>query len=410
MITEQAEVFVGGEEFVHLLAVLLGQDGAGGVDQHAAHFHHLAVALQDLFLQGDQHRQPLGGIAPLGIRIALEHAKAGAGHVQQQAIRALFEALDGLAAGDDPGLHVVGTGAAGALLEVFELPLFHVHRQQAALALHHGGQMQGLAAGTGTGVDHPHAGGYVQRRRDVLGAGILLLEPAVSKGVGAKQGGIRGHFQGALDPFHRYSGDLLFGQRRLQLVTGALEGVDPQVTLGHGGQGGTLGRPGIAQLLAAELFQPGRAAIHQYRVFLGFGQAATKRLFIEAIQGRVVGLSYLVESMPAVQQRPDVLLGLADLNTGQGAVEAEATQQIAGDQGNPCLFLRFEFDAGEVTGIGAIQGETLAQHIVNNGNDQVPETGQQWGFEHEINLGQKKTNRRHGDAAQKLINPRNDRG
>lgn len=124
----------------------------------------------------------------------------------------------------------------------------------------------------------------------------------------------------------------------------------------------------------------------------------------------MVGLGYLVKSVPAVQQRPDVLLGLTDLDAGQCAIEAEATQQIAGDQGNPCLFLRFEFDAGEVTGIGAVQGETLAQHIVNNGNDQVPETGQQWGFEHEINLGQIKTNRRHGDAAQKLINPRNDRG
>ncbi len=113
----------------------------------------------------------------------------------------------------------------------------------------------------------------------------------------------------------------------------------------------------------------------------------------------MVGLGYLVKSVPAVQQWPDVLLGLTDLDAGQGAVEAEATQQIAGDQGNPCLFLRFEFDAGEVTGIGAVRVRPWPS-IVNNGNDQVPETGQQWGFEHEINLGQIKTNRRHGDAAQ----------
>jgi hypothetical protein len=71
---------------------------------------------------------------------------------------------------------------------------------------------------------------------------------------------------------------------------------------------------------------------------LGFGQTATKRLFIEAIQRRMVGLGYLVKSVPAVQQRPDVLLGLTDLDAGQCAIEAEATQQIAVDLGNPCLF------------------------------------------------------------------------
>ncbi|BEE05709.1 hypothetical protein VAWG002_29050 [Aeromonas veronii] len=45
-----------------------------------------------------------------------------------------------------------------------------------------------------------------------------------------------------------------------------------------------------------------------------------------------------------------------------------------------------------MTGISAVEGKTLTEHIVNNGNDQIPETGQQWGFEHEINLGQIKMN------------------
>ncbi|MNC62790.1 hypothetical protein D3C75_1128510 [compost metagenome] len=94
-----------------------------------------------------------------------------------------------------------------------------------------------------------------------------------------------------------------------------------------------------------------------------------------------------------MQQRPDILFGLTHLDAGQEAIEAETTQQVAGDQGNPCLFLRFEFDAGEVTGISAVEGEALTEYIVNNGNDQIPETGQQWGFEHEINLGQKRMNR-----------------
>ena len=285
----------------------------------------------------------------------------------------------------------MGTGAAGALLEVLQFPLFHVHGQQTALALHHGGQVQGLAAGTGTGVDDPHAGLDVEGRSHQLGAGILLLEAAIGKGLGTEQGGVRGHLQGSLHSVDEHCGDMLFGQHGLQLVPGALEGVDPQVTLGHPGQGGTLGRPGVAQLLAAEFFQPGRAAVHQHRVLLGLGQAAAERLLVEAIQGRVVGLIYLVEGVPAVQQRPDILLRLTDLDAGEEAVEAEAAQQIAGDQGNPCLFLRFEFDAGEVTCIGAVEGKTLTQHIVNDGNDQIPETGQQWGLEHEINLGQRKS-------------------
>ena len=344
-------------------------------------------------MQGNQHRQPLGGVTPLGIRIALEYAKTGAGHVQQHAVGTLFEALDGLAAGDDPGLHVVGTGAAGALLEVLQLPLFHVHRQQAAFALHHGGDVQGLATGTGAGVDDAHARGHFQRGRDQLGAGILLLEAAIGEGLGAEQGGVRGDLQGSIHPIDGDGGDVLFGQNGLQLFPAALEGVDPQVALGHPGQGSTLGGPGVTQLLAAEFFQPGRAAIHQHRVLLGLGQTATERLFVEAIQGRVVGLGNLVEGVPAVQQRPDIFFGLTHLDAGEEAIEAETTQQVAGDQGNPCLFLRFEFDAGEVTGIGAVEGKTLTQHIVNDGNDQIPETGQQWGFEHEINLGQKRMNR-----------------
>ena len=185
---------------------------------------------------------------------------------------------------------------------------------------------------------------------------------------------------------------MLFGQNGLQLFTGALEGVGPQVALGHPGQGGTFCRPGFAQLLATQLFQPARATIHQHRVLLRFGQTAAKGLFIETIQSGAVRLVNFVKSVPGMQQRPDIFLGLTHLNAGQGTIKTEATQQIAGDQGNPCLFLRFEFDAREVTGIGAVQGETLAQHIVNNGNDQIPETGQQWGLKHEINLGQIKMN------------------
>lgn len=79
--------------------------------------------------------------------------------------------------------------------------------------------------------------------------------------------------------------------------------------------------------------------------------------------------------MPAVQQRPDILFGLTHLNTGEETIEAETAQQVAGDQGNPCLFLRFEFDAGEVTGISAVEGKALTEHIVNNGNDQIPKRG-----------------------------------
>ncbi len=360
MVIPQTIVVVGSQEFVHLLTVLLGQDGAGCIDQQTPHLHHLAVTLQYLLLQGNQHRQSLGGVAPFGIRIALEHAKTGAGHVQQYAIGSAFEALDSLAALDDAGFHVVGTGTAGALLEVFQLPLFHIHGQQTALAFHHGGDVQGLAAGTGAGVDDSHARGDFQRRCNQLGACVLLLEPAIGKRLGTKQGGIRGDLQGGSDPFNRNCVDLLLGQCSLQLLPRAFEGVDPQVTLGHPGQGGALCRPGLAQLLAAQLFQPGRATIHQHRIFLRFCQAATECFFVEAIQGWMVGLNYLVEGVPTVQQWPDVFFGLTHLNTGQGTVEAEATQQVAGDQGNPCLFLWLDFDAGEVTCIGSVQGETLA--------------------------------------------------
>ncbi|MNH02697.1 hypothetical protein D3C79_619420 [compost metagenome] len=288
----------------------------------------------------------------------------------------------------------MGTGTARTLLEALQLPLFYVHGQQAALAAHQGGDVQRLAAGTGAGIDDAHAGADFQRGGDQLGARILLLEPAIGKGLGAEQGGVSGNLQRGGDPLDRNGGDVLLGQHGLQLFPGALEGVDPQVALGHPGQGCPLGRPGLAQLLAAQLLQPARATIHQHRVLLGLGETTAEGLFIEAIQAGMVRLGYLVEGVPAVQQRPDVLGGLTHLNAGEEAVEAEAAQQIAGDQGNPCLFLRFEFDAGEVTGIGSVQGETLSQYIVNDGNDQIPGTGQQWGLEHEINLGQIKMNRR----------------
>ena len=138
----------------------------------------------------------------------------------------------------------------------------------------------------------------------------------------------------------------------------------------------------LYQLLAAEFSsQAGQPSIST-RFFLASGQAATERLFVEAIQGRMVGLSAILwRACQLCSSGRDVLLGLTDLNAGEEAVEAEATQQVAGDQGNPCLFLRLEVRCRRVTGISAVEGETLTQHIVSEWQRPDPETEQQWGLE-----------------------------
>ena len=347
----------------HLILVFAGQNAAGGIHQHAARFDHLAVATEDIGLQRHQHRQPLGGIPPLGIRIALEHAQPRAGNIQQNAIGALFETLDGLAGDDEASLDVVGSGATRALFEVVQLPLLHIQRQQTTAPLHQGGQVQGLATGAGTGVDDPHPRLNVEIGGDLLRASILLFEPALLEGLGTEQGGIVEHLEGTVDAGHRTDVDPLVHQSLGQAVGVALQGIDAQVTFGVLRQGAALGRPGVTQLLLAEGIEPLGATIPQGGQITGRGLAALVAFEIEQIGGRAGRQRQVVELMPDAHQTPAGDGGFVLGDTGQQRIQVQAAHDVTGDQGDAGLFTGRQTDFGKLTGVGTIQRGAGAQHI-----------------------------------------------
>ena len=55
----------------------------------------------------------------------------------------------------------------------------HIHAEDAALVAHQRGEVERLAAGTGTGVDDALAGLGIDERGDELRAGVLDFHPAV---------------------------------------------------------------------------------------------------------------------------------------------------------------------------------------------------------------------------------------
>ena len=158
-------------------ALILGVvEGAGGVDQRAAGGEHGHGGFEDveLALRAARGR----ALAPFidGLRLAAEHALAGAGRVHEDAVKERGEARGKLlrqragngGVGHAHALHIAREDlrAGGNRLVAHEQPA----------PGHQRGDLRALAAGRGTQVEHALAGLRVKRRDGGKRAGLLQVE------------------------------------------------------------------------------------------------------------------------------------------------------------------------------------------------------------------------------------------
>lgn len=189
---EEGEIGVAGEEGLELEGVFLGFDGAGGVDKFAAGGEEEGAGFEDLGLEVGGAAEAGRGPGPAGVGAAAKDAGVGAGDVEEDAVegaagevlrgqRGKFDAVEEAAAAEGvaEGLGAVGvglvgdkTGAVGPGCEA-------------------GGDLGGLAAGRGAGVEDALAGAEVEEVDGVSGGGVLRDEAALGEaGEGVEAGAV----------------------------------------------------------------------------------------------------------------------------------------------------------------------------------------------------------------------------
>ena len=256
----QGKVGVPGQKRRHLALVLLGGEGAGGIDDLAAGGQGLRGAVQD----GGPQSRALGHqgrrVLPEGLRLFAEHSLPRAGSVHQDAVekggQGLRDPLGALVQDDGVGhphpLQVAFQhfGPGGDVL---------VGHQQPP-ALQGGGQLAGLAAGGGAQIQHPHPRLHPQQGRGRGGGGLLGIEhPRVVPGMApgpevrlphqkarpAERRGLHGKIRPGRKDFRRHPqgrdghapGRLGFGRGVQLRKAGAQQGALPRFKIFDGHRG-----------------------------------------------------------------------------------------------------------------------------------------------------------------------------
>src|SRR6202048_3980547 len=165
-----------------LLAVFRREYRAGDVGDPAARLYQGSGAVQHLDLVLQPHLERPREYPPFGVGIAAPGAGSRAGRVDQDQIGGgpdIGERIVLAFGGADIG--VMDAGAGQSLVDRGELPLVVIGRDQPALALHHRGNRERLAAGAGTEGDHLLAGVWRRKQRRELRAFVLHFDGALDK-------------------------------------------------------------------------------------------------------------------------------------------------------------------------------------------------------------------------------------
>ena len=180
----QPELRVTGQEGRHLALVLLGGEGAGGIDQLAPGGQGRRGTVQDLRAQGGALLHQGFVVLGQGCGLLAEHPLPRAGGVHQYPVEKLGQGFS------DPGGGLVEDDRIGhphPLQVGFQNlgPGGHIFvADQKAPAPQGGGQLAALAAGGGAEVQHPHPGPDPQQGRRRRSRGLLGVEhPRVVVGV-----------------------------------------------------------------------------------------------------------------------------------------------------------------------------------------------------------------------------------
>ena len=186
---DDAEGGLAGEEGVHLGFVLVGEEGAGGVDEASAGADEAGGGVEDHGLLGDEFLQVQFAEAEAGVGVAAPGAGAGAGGVHQHAVEGAGAALGPfVAGGDEVALGVADAGAAEAAGGAFQAGGGDVAGDELAAVLHQHGQGQGLAPCPGAPVHDAHVGRGADEGGDELAAFVLDFDQAGLEGGAAGDG------------------------------------------------------------------------------------------------------------------------------------------------------------------------------------------------------------------------------
>lgn len=179
---EEGEVGVTGEEGLDLEGVFLGLDGAGGVDESAAGGEEGGAGLEDLGLEVDGAAEAGRGPGPAGVGAAAKDAGVGAGDVEEDAVEgAAGEVLRGEGGKFDAVEEVATAEGVAEGLGTVWVGLVGDKAGAVGPGGEAGGDLGGLAAGRGAGIEDALAGAEVEEVDGVPSGGVLRDEAAFGK-------------------------------------------------------------------------------------------------------------------------------------------------------------------------------------------------------------------------------------
>ena len=243
----------------HGLLVFLGFERAGGVDEHPARLEQAGGDGEQLQLVTLVGFQVFGLTVPADIRLAADDAGARAGRVDEDGVERRGQGGGELGEVGAQGVDRPAQTETGEVLaQQAVAPPVGFDRDERAAGRQQFGQMGGLAAQTGTAVEHPAAGrqGWDEQAGQ-LGRLVLHLElPFHVAGQGGDRAGEGGH-----DQRGRAVAAVLDDNAAL-LEPGAQQGAARAPGVGPQGQR-RLGVVAAADLPGERVAEAGLPALHQ---------------------------------------------------------------------------------------------------------------------------------------------------
>src|SRR5919204_245039 len=138
------ELWVAGQELVHLFLVLARGDRAGGVDKRPARTDVPGRGLDQPLLYAAELLHLVRLLSPAGVRSRLKRAEVRAGWVEQHAVVTVLVFADELRSVLTAHVHPVGTHAAAIGLQRVAAPGVALHRHEATAAAHQRGDVRAL--------------------------------------------------------------------------------------------------------------------------------------------------------------------------------------------------------------------------------------------------------------------------
>ena len=209
--------------------VFLRQDRTGRIDERAARFEGTHGAVQKCSLRSGALAQQLLGEAAQAFLVAADDgARAGAGSVEQDAVKA--EELVELACVDAHDGHIICALAVEVSFELFGAGNAHLAGREVRLSLREGGDLRRLATGGRAHIQDVLAGLSAQDQRRHHGRQALQIDFAVAVDAEIPQIGNLGLGQdkGVWVPSDGVVGDAGGTERRSDVLGGRLERVGAQ--------------------------------------------------------------------------------------------------------------------------------------------------------------------------------------